>query len=203
LVIYQVCEKINKTLSILRNQIKRMMEGTRKRGSVLPGPGSAEQLATRATVDRRGEEGDKGKSDQAEHLPLPERVHQVEEKYVAEGVPAAKARPFAATVVESEIKYFFQEGEIPGKTMFDIKSAGGKIFIAINTKHPARAFLFELLKEDNPEADPPALKALKLLLTAWARLEDEATNEQRRQRLEQIRYDWGSLAWDFLHTLED
>jgi hypothetical protein len=44
---------------------------------------------------------------------------------------------------------------------------------------------------------------LKLLLTAWARLEDEATSEQRRQRLEQIRYDWGTLAWDFLHKLED
>jgi hypothetical protein len=87
--------------------------------------------------------------------------------------------------------------------MFDLKATGGKIFITINTKHPARQYLFEVLQQDNPEADPPALKALKLLLTAWARLEDEATSENRRQSLERIRYDWGTLAWDFLHKLDD
>jgi hypothetical protein len=134
---------------------------------------------------------------------MPERVQQVEKELIAEGVAPTEARPIAATVLQSEIKYFFSEGEIPGKPLFDIKSAGGKIFISLNTKHPARLYLFGLLKEENAETDPPALKALKLLITAWARLEDEATSEQRRQRLEQIRYDWGTLAWDFLQKLED
>src|SRR5262249_46986977 len=156
---------IRKHLKPMRQQIDRMMAGTRKPGAIVPAAGSAEQLATRATAERREEEGEKGKSDKAEHLPKEERVHQSEEKFEKEGFPPAEAKPIAATLVESEIKYFFQEAEIPGKTIFDIKSAGGKLFLVLNTNHPARPYLFELLKQENAEADIPALKALKLLLT--------------------------------------
>jgi thioredoxin-like negative regulator of GroEL len=79
----------------------------------------------------------------------------------------------------------------------DVKAKAGTIIINVNTRHPASEHLFELLKPSNSDADPPALKALKLLLTAWARLEDEA-GDARRQHLEDIRQDWGRLARDFL-----
>jgi hypothetical protein len=62
--------------------------------------------------------------------------------------------------------------------------------------------LFELLRQENADTDTPALMALKLLLCAWARLEDEA-GEQRRQRFEDTRLDWGRQARDFLQAANE
>ena len=71
----------------------------------------------------------------------------------------------------------------------------------LNENHPARDGLFELLKNEEGEADFPALKSLKLLLEAWARMEDEASGP-RKQALEDIRSDWGRMARDFLQEAE-
>ena len=85
--------------------------------------------------------------------------------------------------------------------MFDIRSRAGKLFVILNDRHPAKDGLFELLHEDE-EGSSQALKALKLLLEAWARLEDEAEAKQR-QVLEDVRSDWGRIARDFLQEAAD
>ena len=85
--------------------------------------------------------------------------------------------------------------------MFDIRSKAGKLFVILNDMHPAKEGLFELLNE-NDEDSSRALKALKLLLEAWARLEDEAEAKQR-QVLADVRADWGRIARDFLQEAAD
>jgi hypothetical protein len=87
--------------------------------------------------------------------------------------------------------------------MFDIKSTGGTLIILINTKHPAREHFFDLLKQEGTETDTPAQKGLKLLLSAWARLEDESVGTGRKQILEDARQDWGRLARDFLQAANE
>jgi hypothetical protein len=42
---------------------------------------------------------------------------------------------------------------------------------------------------------------LKLLLSAWARVEGEATSPARRRQREDRRQDWGPMARDFLELL--
>jgi hypothetical protein len=42
-----------------------------------------------------------------------------------------------------------------------------------------------------------------LLLSAWARLEDEAAGSGRKQHLEDARQDWGRLARDFLQAANE
>jgi hypothetical protein len=75
--------------------------------------------------------------------------------------------------------------------VFDITSKAGVIIITINAKHPACQHLFELLREDNESVtESPALQGLKLLLTAWGRMEDEVSAE-RKIELEDIRGEWG------------
>lgn len=111
-----------------------------------------------------------------------------------------EAKEIAIEYVRKHFKYLFQEAPVPGAAIFDIRSKAGTIIILLNTRHPASEHLFALLKSD--EEEHPALKALKLLLTAWARLEDEA-GEARRQQLEDIRSDWGRIARDFLAEAEE
>jgi len=115
-------------------------------------------------------------------------------------VDEEQAKEIAVEYVRKHFKYLFQEAPVPGAAIFDIRSKAGTIIILLNTRHPASEHLFAILKED--EEDTPALKALKLLLTAWARLEDEA-GEVRRQQLEDIRGDWGRIARDFLNEAEE
>jgi len=199
LAIYEVSHEITKTLRRLRDQIKRMREGTGKTG-VAPAPGSAEDIATRATKRRREEMGTKGESDDAETMSDEEKEAQISEELVADGIEEEQAKEIAVEYVRRQFKYLFQEASVPGSAIFDIRSKAGTIIILLNTRHPASEHLFAILKED--EEDTPALKALKLLLTAWARLEDEA-GETRRQQLEDIRTDWGRIARDFLNEAEE
>jgi hypothetical protein len=186
----------------LRPQIQRMREGARRGGEHAPPPGSAEEIATRATQRLRQTYGDKGKSDQGEKLPQDQRAQELEKELIAEGVSEQQAKEIAVAYVRSNLKFLFQEAEIPGPVIFDVKSKAGTIIININTRHPAREHLFELLRQENTETETPALKALKLLLSAWARLEDEA-GDQRRQQLEDTRQDWGRLARDFLQAANE
>ena len=200
LAIYEVSQEITKTLRRLREQIQRMRAGTRKGGDVAPAPGSAEDIATRATKRRREEMGAQGKSDEDEKMPEEDKAAEISEELIAEGVDEAEAKEIAIEYVRKRFKYLFQEAPVPGSAIFDIRSKAGTIIILLNTRHPANENLFYLLKDD--DEDTPALKALKLLLTAWARLEDEA-GEVRRQQLEDIRSDWGRIARDFLKEAED
>jgi hypothetical protein len=203
LAVYEISTEINKLLSeTLWPQIIRIKE-PRKQSQYTPPPGSAEVSGTKAVTQRRTQFGDKGVSDKEEKLPVAEREKQLKEELVAEGVPESEAKQLAVEYVKSNVKFLFQEAEIPGTAMFDVRLKAGTIIILINTKHPAREHFFDLLKQDGAEVDTPAQKALKLLLSAWARLEDEAAGSGRKQVLEDARSDWGRLARDFLQAANE
>jgi hypothetical protein len=203
LAIYEISAQINKLLSeVLWPQILRTKE-PRKQSHYTPPPGSAEDAGTKAVAQRRAQLGDKGASDKAEKLPKADREKELSEELVNEGVPAAEAKQIAVEYVKSNVKFLFQEAEVPGTAMFDVRLKAGTIIILINSKHAAREHFFDLLKQEGTEADTPAQKALKLLLSAWARLEDEAAGSGRKQVLEDARSDWGRLARDFLQAANE
>jgi hypothetical protein len=203
LAIYEISSEINKLLiEILWPQIIRTKE-PRKQSQFTPAPGSAEDAGTKAVSQRRSLMGDKGESDKAEMLPVSEREEQLRTELVNEGVPEPEAKQLAVEYVRSNVKFLFQEADVPGPAMFDIRLKAGTIIILINSRHPAREHFFDLLKIEGTEADTPAQKALKLLLSAWARLEDEAAGSGRKQVLEDARSDWGRLARDFLQAANE
>ena len=201
LPIYMLSTEINKQLRTMRDQIKRQGEGKKKKGEHVPPPGSAEAIATEATKRRRIEHGYEGESDKDESLPTEVREKAVREELESLDVEPEEAKEIAIDVVRSDVKFVFKEGPVPGPVMFDIRSRAGKLFVILNDRHPAKDGLFELLHEDEEDSSQ-ALKALKLLLEAWARLEDEAEAKQR-QVLEDVRSDWGRIARDFLQEAAD
>ncbi len=86
--------------------------------------------------------------------------------------------------------------------MFDVVPSAATILIYINTRHPACKGLFELLEEGGTDGDSFELRALKLLLESWARMEDEAGTEEARERYSDIRTEWGKIARDFYRSIE-
>lgn len=183
-----------------------MREGTRSKVAVVAPPGSAEEIATRATEARREKYGNKGQSDRQETLPQEEKINIITPVIQeAEGVTQREAHEIAEEMVKKHVKFLFVEGPLPGSLLFDVQSnMGGPIVIKINSSHPAREHFFELLKnEAKPESDTPGLRGLKLIFSAWARLEDEATTLQRRRQFEDLRLEWGIIARDFMERIND
>lgn len=205
LALYKISKEIQDTLRILMEQIKRFQEGTRSKGESIPGAGSAEDIARKKTEERRERLATYGKSDEDEGKTANERQREIEDTLVKEGIPEHEAKKLSReiSVKGPSVKYVFQETELPGSYFFDVKSAGGVIFININKRHPASDHFYDLLKNNEDDgADPIPLKGLKLLLTSWARLEDESAGK-RLEALEDIRVDWGIIAREFIKGLED
>lgn len=203
LVMYEVSKTVDSMLSTMRKQVNRMRDGERnKKPGVEGGGSSVEDIATRALRRRQLKLGETGVSDRAENEPEPDRTETLTEEIQQEGMDADTARGIAVDYVSRRLKFRFRQNEYPGFSVFDVTSKAGLILITINTKHPAHAHLFDLLSgEDGSDPENPALQALELLLTAWARMEDEASPE-RKEELEDIRGEWGRIARDFLREAD-
>jgi hypothetical protein len=150
---YQVSSAINK---LLKETVWPQIERTkveRKRSQYTPPGGSAADVATKALTQRRTQQGDKGASDKSEKWPVAEREKQPEAELVSEGVPVPQAKQMAVEHVRSNVKFLFQEADIPGTAMFDVRLKAGTIIILINSKHPAREHFFDLLKQEGAEVD--------------------------------------------------
>ncbi|MEN3976134.1 ATP-binding protein [Emcibacter sp. SYSU 3D8] len=204
LPMYEISNRIDKLLETMRVQINRMREGERTEQAAKSEDGTtAETIATRALRRRQEKLGATGASDKDENASDQERTDALSGEIEQEGLDPQTAREIAVSYVTRKIKFLFRHADFPGFSVFDVTSKAGVIIITINTKHPAQAHLFELLREgeaDTPES--PALQGLKLLLTAWARMEDEATGDQRVE-LEDVRGQWGRIARDFLKEADE
>jgi hypothetical protein len=169
----------------------------------------AEVVATEATKDRQ-EEGHVGASDKDENLPPDERKGIIEETLVDEGVTQDQAQELAAKTVSDGLKYLFAPAPLETSAFFSVKPRGGAILITLNTSHPAYDNLVELLDQEVEGVDPDTLRSrlaksaegLKLLLTAWARYEDEQPDGIRKNRAQEARADWGRIARQFYEIEE-
>lgn len=203
LPMYEISKAIDGLLVTMRAQIVRMREGERIDKAGQGSTNDAEAIATRALRRRQEKLGKTGESDQQETESEDVRTETLTNEFEQDGVSPERAREIAVTYVQRKIKFRFRHADFPGYSVFDVTSKAGVIIITINTKHPAQAHLFELLREgeaDVPES--PALQGLKLLLTAWARMEDEASGD-RKEALEDIRGEWGRIARDFMKEADE
>jgi len=203
----EIAQLINNQLSVIRRLLKAQTKGVRgpKRHD-LP---TAEEVATEATKDRQ-QEGYVGASDKDETLPADERKGIIEETLVSEGVTQDQAQELAAKTISDNLKYVFADAPLESSAFFSVKPRGGAILITLNTSHPAYDNLVELLEKDVEGVDTDTLRSrlvkssegLKLLLTAWARYEDEQPDGIRKTRAQEARSDWGRIARQFLEIEE-
>lgn len=166
---------------------------------------SPEAVATAVTRDLQ-HEGHTGRSDRDEALPPEQRQEAIEKILVESGVPAEEAQGLAATTVSEGYKYLYTHADLDTPAFFTVKLQGGGIQIILNSDHPAYRHLVTVLEREEATDDPATLRerlnraaaGLKLLLSAWARYEDEQPDGGPRSRAQQARSDWGSMARRFL-----
>lgn len=196
---YRISASIAKKLSIMKSQIKKQRLGDRTGDRGHSNQDDAESISSRATEKRREKTGITSESDVInDETPKKEQVGAVAEELIEGGVEENTAKRIAIKSIDTNTRYFFIKTELSSSSIFDITQNKGNLFIKLNTKHPAHEHLIELLEEDDTNDDSPTLKGLKILLTAWTRMEDEATG-QLRENLQDIRINWGRMARDFFY----
>ncbi|MEM8779495.1 MAG: ATP-binding protein [Cyanobacteria bacterium P01_G01_bin.49] len=206
LPLLELAHKINSQLSVIRRLLKAQTKGTRT-SEKRHDPYKPQKIATHVTKERKSQ-GYKGKSDEDEELPKPERKEVIKKTLKEEGVTETQAELLAATTVDDGLKYTFAEAPIDSPAFFSVKPRGGAIIVTLNTEHPAYQNLVEILEEDVDKTDMDTLRSrlinsldgLKLLLMAWARYEDEQPDGKRKSDAQDARIDWGRIAKRFLEN---
>ncbi len=164
-----------------------------------------ERVGTEVTKDRK-KEGQTGESDEEEELSEDEKEEEIETRLKEQGIDDQTIEQVKGDIVDHGLKFTFVEKRLASSQIFSVEPTAGSILIGINKNHIAYDQLFssleleaedELDEEEAAEKLQDANKALKLLLEAWARMEDEESTEMKHQ-LRDIRDDWGRVARDFL-----
>ena len=207
----EIVKAVNRRLRDLRNTIhvQRANARSNKQKRTRYDSESAEARASSATQDRKAE-GKTGSSDLDEDLPDDVRIKAITQELMEEeGLSEAEALDLAKDAIESHTKYIFTRFEGEGSSFFSVKYKAGEILIKVNTHHPAYENLIEVLDDIPEEGEPTsdllerllrARRGIKLLLMAWARLEDETLNADDRRRLQDARNSWGTVALKFLEN---
>lgn len=204
----EIANQIQKTRNTLRRLLQAQTASETRRGRRRhEEDNSAETRATQATRHRQ-EEGHAGRSDADENLPSDQRQDEIEQELEDLGLPTAAAHDLAAHTVSVGLKYVFAEADLETSAFFSVRQKGGSILITLNTNHPAYETLIEVLDRDASNDNEDALRqrlasaadGLKLLLSAWARYEDEQPDGPRRNAAQETRADWGRLARQFMQS---
>jgi len=204
----EISETLIKNIRAMRTLITEQTRGSRGRKR-FDDPGTAEARGTKAVRDRQ-QEGLKGDSDADENLPEDERKAELaKELEETAGLDPQAAQELAAKTIDQGLKFTYESANLETAAFFSVRSKAGELLITLNTAHPAYEQLFQLLdvdesgltEEDCAELQERLAKAstsFKLLIESWARYEDEQTNVPAKERLQDMRSDWGKVARQFL-----
>lgn len=184
----------------LRQQTAGLSGGGRKRHDE---PG-VEDRATRKFTQRAvsGYTSDQEKS--AENPQV--TVTTVTEDLSRKGYAEQNAREIAEAVADRDRKLIFVQEASDTDAFFTLDFLPGVTEVVFNTKHPAFEQLIEVLSPGDERETMDGLRArintasdtLKMLLGAWARFEMEERDGKRRERVADMRRDWGRMAKVFL-----
>jgi hypothetical protein len=209
--LYEIVHSIRKNINSMQDYVRQQKEGTRRRSSDKSNDNtdidSPQAIATQITKQRQ-EKGHSGQSDRQEDLSEEEKIEDIQQVLMEQGAESEEeAKELAAEIVERGYKYEFRSASLAtSPAFFDVQSRGGKILITLNMRHPAYERLIEVLEEDVEGVSEAELRArlirasdgLDLLLSAWARYEDEQPDGPLKEQVQEARWDWGRMARDFL-----
>lgn len=195
----EIAKRIDAIIKQMRKSLKLQTKGGRQRGDgAITTP---EEIATNAT-DKLKEEGQSGKSDEGENLSDEDKKNQISDGLEEAGIENPEA--IAATIVDDGLKYIIKDGDIDGDAFFSVRPKGGKIMIILNINHPVYPKFIEMLEKEEEDSgtESDALSALKLIIMAWARYEDQQPDGEQKNRAQEARADWGRIAKRFLNNKE-
>lgn len=201
LYLIDICGRLDTILNKLRGLLRQQTAGVRKRGEKRYEDKTADK-ASEKFKERR----DEGYGTDQDEVPLDKE--KVEDDLKEDkGYAEKTAREIANAIEEYDRKVIFVRKDNPESTsFFHPDFLPGVTEIVFNTRHPAFPKLVEMLDPDIISDDLEILKSriygasdtLKMLLCAWARYEMEERDGVRRDRVVEVRQEWGKMARQFL-----
>ena len=200
---------IDKQIARMRNERRSIMRGT---GSQTRHPETGEEVEDVATkiIKEQKEKGDTGDSDRVPETNEEEKIQKIVESTKQVRVKDETAYEWAEETVRGGRRVLMKAVTLGHKdAFFDVESVNDLLEIWLNDQHPVHKHLIRILaatdeEQSNEELVERIRKAeftLKMLLIAWARHEDKVPAEIK-ERLEDIRMDWGREARKFLKVIE-
>lgn len=205
----------------IRDQTRAMMDKVRqmfaqKRRSVGGDAGgrTPEGKAVRTQTDadkeaiKTGAEKKTSTDIDREEIASEERMEGLTGQFIESGQPEEEARELARILVQDDLSYKFTPTQLDGYQMFRVRSEYGVLNIQLNTDHRIYDLIDQIedrLSPEIDESDPAfeAIVALRLLLSSWARMEDQTESRDERTRIQDIAMNWGRQVDKVINQLRE
>lgn len=212
-LIYRIVGEIRDETSAMMRQIRQMFAQKRKptKTSIKTTPETkATETATQADRDaiESGREQPTNTDRERENTSQEERIDRLTDQFEEQGQSRDEAAELARSLVKKDLSYQFNSIQLDGYQIFNVRSNQGILHINLNTDHP----IYDLIRhiEDNidenvDESDPAfqATVALRLLLSSWARMEDQTQNRDERIRIQDTAINWGRQVDKVINQLRE
>ena len=211
-IIYTIVGDIRDQTRAMMRQIRQMFE--QRRDTQNGGKRSPEKKAVKTATDAdrdaiaTGRERPTRTDRDRDQIPPQEREARLTEQFIESGQAAQDAQQLAKLLVQEGLSYQFNSTQLDGYQIFRVRPKYGVLHIELNTDHP----IYDLLKhieddlpEDVDESDPAfqASVAIRLLLSSWARMEDQTESREERTRIQDIAMNWGRQVDKAISQLRD
>ena len=212
-IIYTIMGDIRDQTRAMMGQIRQMF-AQRRDTPIGGGRRNPEKKAVKTATDAdrdaiaAGKETPTKTDRDREQIPSQEREAGLTEQFIQSGQTAQDAQQHAKLLVEEGLSYQFNAAQLDGYQIFNVRSNHGVLHINLNTDHPIYYLLKHIeddLPEDTDESDPAfqASVAIRLLLSSWARMEDQTESREERTRIQDIAMNWGRQVDKSISQLRD
>ena len=201
-IIYEIVGDIRDATRAMMREIQLMFAQKRKPSPTNGGKKTPEDKTVRTQTGADKEAVKSGSEKKSptdidrEKIPGDEREAGLAKRFIESGTSEQDAKELAKVLVREELGYQFNPTQLDGYQMFRVRSYQGVLHIELNIDHP----IYDLIKhiegdldEEVDESNPAfqAIVALRLLLSSWARMEDQTESREERTRIQDISMNWG------------
>lgn len=208
-ILLPIVDHIHTQIHEVRKRLKMQNVGRRTKEERYDQP----DISDLATAKFR-ERAQQGYETEADHEDFTEADRDNLEKDLTEDKHYRKdvSRDIAEATFTRKRKVLFLEKAMEGYAFFNAEhKQGGLTEVVFNSNHPFHNRLIESLwPNPRDETDADLLKriytaadTLKLLFAAWARYEMEEVHQKEKDRLFEMRQEWGKMARFFLTEEDD
>lgn len=216
---------IQKQIGLMRkeNDVRRPKRDGRHTGDPVLDLPTVEDVVT-AGIEKLVEQGSRGKTDldgeelakkAAEDTPAGGNVEETRDEALKQvitealetrsQVPHEEAERFAQDVLINGLRASLRSGYSKSQSFFEVDLLPDVLHVTLNESHPGHKHLLGVLEELSGEESSADLRrrlaraafAFKMLLFAWARMEDQRYSKEATDHFDDLRNDWGRIARDF------
>ena len=212
--VYTIVADIRDQTRAMMEKIRQMFAQKRKSSGTGGGKKTPEGKAVRTQTDadkgaiESGVEKKTSTDIDREQISTEKRMAGLTELFIASGQVEDEARELARVLVQDDLSYQFNPAQLDGYQMFNVRSDQGVLHINLNTDHPIYDLISHVedrLSAESDESDPAfqAIVALRLLLSSWARMEDQTESRDERTRIQDIAMNWGRQVDKVINQLRE